>query len=107
MLTFPPDLSFVIQIVSFCVLWFGLKRLVFDPFLHVLEVREARTSGTVRAAEEVKTAADIAAAEHERRLHEARRALAADTAAVHAKTQNEERQIVAEARARASADLVR
>ena len=107
MLTFPPDFSFVVQLISFCILWFGLKRLAFDPFVQVLEARAARTTGVTRAAEEIKAAAGASAAEYERRLHEVRGALVAETAAAHAAIQSEEQKILAEVRTQASADLVR
>jgi len=107
MLTFPPDFSFVVQIVSFAVLWFGLKRLLFDPMLRVLETREQRTTGTVQAAEEMKAAARVAAAEYERRLQEVREALSAEAAQARTATQHEEQQLVAGARADANAELVR
>ena len=107
MLTFPPDFSFVVQIVSFAVLWFGLKRLLFDPVLRVLETREQRTTGTVQAAEEMKAAARVAAAEYERRLQEVREALSAEAAQARTATQHEEQQLVASARADANAELVR
>jgi F0F1-type ATP synthase membrane subunit b/b' len=45
MIAFPPDITFVIQIISFFVLWFGLKRLLFDPVLQVVDERKARTVG--------------------------------------------------------------
>jgi F-type H+-transporting ATPase subunit b len=106
MLAFSP-LSIIVQIVSFCVLWFGLKRLLFDPVVRVLAEREARTSGTMHTAEEIKAAAAASAAEHERRLQEVRRALAADAVAARTETQSTEQQILADARAQASADLVR
>jgi F-type H+-transporting ATPase subunit b len=106
MLTFPPDYSFVIQIFSFLVLWFGLKHLLFDPVVHVLEQREARTSGTRRAAAEIRAAAEAAAAAYERDLHKVRVDLAADTEAARQSTQEQERRVVGEARGEASRQLM-
>jgi F-type H+-transporting ATPase subunit b len=105
MLTFPPDFSFVIQIFSFVVLWFGLKRLLFDPVLQVLEMRESRTTGASQQAMETKAAAEVSAAEYERRLRDVRHRLAAEAEAAHAAAQAEERRVLAEARERASAEL--
>jgi F-type H+-transporting ATPase subunit b len=99
------DSSFFIQIASFLILWFGLKRLLFDPMVRVLDEREARTTGSRRAAAAMRTAADVAAAEYERRIHEVRVALAADAEAARHATQDAERQIVTAARDEASHQL--
>lgn len=106
MLTFPPDISFVIQIASFLVLWFGLKRLLFDPVLHVLEVRESRTTGAAREAAEMKGAAVRSAAEYEQRMHDVRVTLAAEADVARTAMQTEGRQVVSAARERASTQLM-
>jgi F0F1-type ATP synthase membrane subunit b/b' len=106
MLTFPPDITFVIQIASFFVLWLGLKRLLFDPVLRVLEAREARTSGARTAAAEMTTAAGASQAEHDRRIHEVRVALAADADAFRTATQQQEQRLLTETRAQANAQLM-
>ena len=106
MLTFPPDISFVIQIASFLVLWFGLKRLLFDPVLRVLDEREARTLGTRQAADELTSAAHGARAEYDRRIHEVRLALSGEMDAARVDTQRLERRVTSEAREQASAQLM-
>lgn len=105
MLTFPPDFTFVIQIVSFFILWFGLKRLLFDPTIHVLEERESRTTGARLAAAEMNAAAQVSQAEYERRMHEVRQALAAEAAKTHNTLQAEEQRVLSETRAEASTQL--
>jgi F-type H+-transporting ATPase subunit b len=105
MLTFPPDSSFVIQIVLFLALWFGLKRLLFDPFQQVLVTREARTSGTTHAAAQMRQAANLAKQEYERRMHAVRQTLAAEAAAAHAAAQAAEQEVLTAARQQASAQL--
>jgi F-type H+-transporting ATPase subunit b len=105
MLTFPPDISFVIQIISFLALWFGLKRLLFDPFQQVLDTREARTSGTTHAAAQMREAANLAKQEYERRLHAVRQTLATEAAAAHAAAQAAEQEVLGAARQQASAQL--
>jgi len=106
MLTFPPDFSFVIQIASFLVLWFGLKRLLFDPALHVLEERERRTVGERHAADGLRKAAELSAEDYERRMHEIRVKLAGDAEGSRTAIQTEERKIVSDAREQASAQLM-
>jgi len=106
MLTFPPDISFVFQIVLFIVLWVGLKRLLFDPVLHVLETRDARTSGLNREATAMKASAEQSAAEYERRMAAARLQISAQAEAQRAAAHTEERQLTAAARQEASSRLM-
>lgn len=99
------DITFVVQIISFLVLWVGLKHLLFDPFLQVLEQRDARTAGVGREAAATRTRADAAAAEYERRMQEVRQALAADAEAARAATQTAEREVLSAAHAHAGTRL--
>ena len=105
MLTFPPDISFVVQIVSFLVLWFGLKRLLFDPTLKVLDERERRTAGAQKAAAELRETATSAAADYDQRLHDIRLKLAGETEAARNAIQTDERKVLADAREQATAQL--
>ncbi len=107
MLTFPPDATFAIQIISFFVLWFGLKRLLFDPVLAVLEERAKRTSGARQAASEMTEAAETAGREYETRMQEVRRRLAGESEAARSATEDEERRLVSEARTEAGTRLTK
>lgn len=106
MLTFPPDSSFLIQIVLFILLWIGLKRLLFDPVLQVLERRDARTSGLNREAVATKASAQQSAAEYERRMQEVRHQISAAADAQLAAAHTAERQLIAETRLEASNQLM-
>jgi F-type H+-transporting ATPase subunit b len=105
MLTFPPDITFVIQIVSFIVLWFGLKRLAFDPVQQVLEARDRRIEGSRREADEMRATAQGASTEYERRMQDLRVELAREAEAARSATQTEQRRVLAEARERAGAQV--
>jgi F-type H+-transporting ATPase subunit b len=105
MLTFPPDFTFVIQLVSFFILWLGLKRLLFDPMLQVLEQRESRTSGARHAATEMNAAAQVSETEYEQRMRDVRVALAAEAAAARNANQAEEQRVLSETRAQANTQL--
>jgi F0F1-type ATP synthase membrane subunit b/b' len=105
MLTFPPDFSFVIQIVSLFILWLGLKRLAFDPFVALLEAREARTVGARKEAQRLTAAAQESEAVYEQRVHEARQVAAADIDATRGATEAEERRLLDVARTEAGARL--
>jgi F-type H+-transporting ATPase subunit b len=39
------DFSILYQIILFVVLWLILNKILFQPYLHLLEEREAKTSG--------------------------------------------------------------
>lgn len=106
MLTFPPDITFAIQVASFFILWLGLKRLLFDPVIHVLEAREARTTGLRAEAAGLRTAAEGAAREYAHRMHEIRSQLAAEAEQQRTATQSDERQLITAARQQASTELL-
>jgi F-type H+-transporting ATPase subunit b len=105
MLTFPPDFTFVIQLVSFFILWLGLKRLLFDPMLQVLEQRESRTSGARQAATEMNAAAQVSETEYDQRMHDVRVALAGEATAARNASQAEEQRVLSETRAQANTQL--
>jgi F0F1-type ATP synthase membrane subunit b/b' len=44
------DITFVIQLGTFLVLYFVLSRLLFAPFSELLAERESRTAGDITAA---------------------------------------------------------
>jgi len=105
MLAFPPDISFIYQIVSFVILFAGLKHLIFDPTVRVIEERERRTAGAKHAAADLRGESDQKALEHEAKLQEVRLELTASTDSARAATEAEERRIVAEARTATTAEL--
>ncbi len=106
MLTFPPDITFVIQIICFFALWFGLQRLVFAPFLKVLEERECRTSGERHAADDLRAATAATAAEFERRMSAVRATIAGESEGARTAAHGEERGILDSARAEANTKLL-
>jgi len=106
MLTFPPDSSFLIQIASFLLLWLGLKRLLFDPVMRVLEAREARTTGMLLEAADLKARAEQSAAEYDRRMRDIYQQLAADAERARTAAVAEERQLIRSARDQASSALL-
>lgn len=105
MLAIPPDFTFIVQIISFFILWMGLKRLVWDPMLVVLEQREERTRGARRLADELRATADVSAGEYERRVQEVRSAVVSESQTARANVETEERRILDAARTQASTQL--
>ena len=72
MLAFPPDLTFVIQLVSFFVLLFVLNGLLFAPFGALLAERTRRTRGVREQAAKVHAESEALASTITRALEEAR-----------------------------------
>ncbi|HEV8717401.1 MAG TPA: ATP synthase F0 subunit B [Candidatus Binatia bacterium] len=58
MLSFPPDWTFIFQILLFLVLWTFLRRFLFEPNLAVLTNREERSAGALKEASRVKAEAE-------------------------------------------------
>ena len=54
MLSFPPDWTFIAQIVLFLIVWTCLRRLLFEPNLSVLKTRKQRTDGAMKESALVK-----------------------------------------------------
>ena len=101
----PPDITFVIQIVSFFVLWFGLKRLLFDPVVQVIDARQARTVGVREEAAQLRASAAQTEAEFDNQMSAVREELGTQADGASHATDNEERQILAAARDQAAARL--
>jgi F-type H+-transporting ATPase subunit b len=59
MLDFPPDWTFVFQFCGFFALLVVLDRLLFRPFISVLDRRDASTHGAAHAAEVDRSSADV------------------------------------------------
>jgi F-type H+-transporting ATPase subunit b len=73
MLDFPPDFTFVIQLVGFFVLMAILNKLLFAPFIEVINEREARTEGAAAHAVEGQDEANTLKAKIDAEMAEARR----------------------------------
>lgn len=72
MLSFPPDWTFVLQIVLFLVLWTVLRRLLFEPNLAVLRNRAQRTTGAMQEASHLRMAAEEMAERYKTLLSQTR-----------------------------------
>ena len=66
------DYTVLVQIVSFLFLWFLLTRLLFRPFLGLLEERERKTEGVRVEAAALAQEAERFRAEYEGRIATAR-----------------------------------
>jgi F-type H+-transporting ATPase subunit b len=101
------DLSFLVQLILFGILWFGLKKLVFDPVLDVLDERRKRTVAAQEEAERLIRAAETARAEYEQSLHTKRIEMAQETSAARTAALEESQRALANARAAAQEEISR
>jgi F-type H+-transporting ATPase subunit b len=72
MLTFPPDWTFIFQIILFLVLWTFLRRFLFEPHLAVLDNRKERSAGALQEAGQVRAEAEQIAEQYRTSLTQAR-----------------------------------
>jgi F-type H+-transporting ATPase subunit b len=105
MLTLPPDFTFVIQLGTFFVLWFVLSRLLFAPFMELLDERAARTAGDIAKAAASRSEVETLFARVDAELARARASANAEVEAVRAKTREEAAQMFAQAQNEAAARL--
>jgi len=100
-----PDYSLLVQVVFFVILWMGLKRLLFDPVLQMLDARHERTVGTQQHAAQVTAAAETAREDCHQAVHEARQKLAQEAAEARKAAQEEHARALAAARAEAAEEV--
>ncbi len=105
MLAFPPDISFLYQILSFAILLAGLKTLILDPMVRVISERERRTAGAKHAAADLRLESDKQATAHETKMQEVRLELSSSSDSARTATEEEERRILTEARTTTTAEL--
>lgn len=98
MLTFPPDGTFLVQLLSFFVLLFLLKRMLFDPFQELLVEREQRTEGDAQLAITETAEAEALAAKVERDLAAAREEAMTEVDALRRATKEQEATLFNDAR---------
>ena len=65
------DFSVVYQIVLFLVFWAILSKILFRPYLAVLEERERSTSGTLREAGDLEHEGERLKAQYEEKIAQA------------------------------------
>lgn len=65
------DYTILVQIIAFLVLWFLLDRLLFGPFLGLVEERERRTEGTKAEATTLSAEGERLRSEYERAIENA------------------------------------
>lgn len=107
MIKLPPDITFIIQLVGFVVLWQVLRVVLFVPMQQALKVRAERTGGARTRAEAFVAEAAQIEASIQAGLTEAKRdgALLADE--IRRRAEAEEQTILARYRGEAASLLER
>jgi F-type H+-transporting ATPase subunit b len=104
-LSFPPDWTFVFQIVLFLVLWTFLRRFLFEPNLAVLKNREERSAGALQEASRVKAEAETMAEQYRARLAETRAGALQQVDAIYREAEAQSQALIEAARAEAARTL--
>jgi len=105
MLTFPPDITFLVQLVSFFILLWILNRLLFAPFGAVLAERTEQTEGASKAAAADRTRAESLSRGIEEGLAESRRQAMTEAEAIRREAREKETAIFNAAKQDAAARL--
>jgi len=101
-LSFPPDWTFVFQIILFLVLWTYLRRLLFEPNLAVLKSREERSAGALQEASRVKAEAEAMSEQYRTQLAGIRVGAMQQVDAVYREAEEQAHELLESARANAA-----
>lgn len=99
------DISLVYQIVLFLVLWFVLNKVLFRPYLRLLEEREAKTAGASHDAADLEREGARLKAQYEERVAQAQAAGGAAKEAILQEARQRREQVLIQARQEATATL--
>ena len=96
------DYTIVYQIILFLILWAILSKILFHPYLALLDERERKTAGTLREAAVLEREGERLRAEYEEKIAQAQAAGYAAKEAI-VKEANEQREkLLAQAREEAA-----
>ncbi len=98
MLSFPPDWTFLAQIIIFVIVWTCLRKLLFEPNLSVLITRQKRTTGATSEAAAVNTEALTLDKKYKESLSEARAEARSRVEAIYKDAEDQAKSVVDAAR---------
>lgn len=99
------DLSVIYQIVLFLVLWFVLDKVLFRPFLKLLEEREGKTAGALHDTADLEREGARLKAQYEERITQTQAAGGAAKEAILQEARQRREQVLSQARQEATATL--
>ena len=98
MLSFPPDWTFIAQIILFLIVWTCLRRLLFEPNLTVLKTRKQRTEGAMQEAVVVKAETEAMDKQYQTRLAASRTEARQRVDAIYKDAEDQARSVIESAR---------
>jgi F-type H+-transporting ATPase subunit b len=99
------DISILYQVVLFVVLWLILSKVLFQPYLRLLDEREQRTSGAQHDSSDLEREGARLRAEYEEKIHLAQSAAYGDRERLLQSARAERETILGEARQAATQSL--
>ena len=100
-----PDLSIVYQIVLFLVLWFVLSKVLFRPYLKLLEEREGKTAGARNETADLEREGARLKAQYEERIAQAQAGGGAAKESIVQEARQRREQVLSQARQDAATTL--
>ena len=101
------DISILYQVILFVLLWLILNKVLFQPYLRLLDERERRTTGVQHDSSDLEHEGTRLRAEYEERIGAAQSAAYADRERVLQSARAEREKILGEARQEAAQMLER
>lgn len=99
------DISILYQVVLFVILWMILNKLLFKPYLHLLEEREAKTTGAQHDSSDLEHEAARLKAQYEERIAKAQTLAYAAKDALLQDARQQREKILSQAREEAAKNL--
>jgi len=99
------DISVLYQIVLFVVLWLILNKIFFQPYLHLLEERERRTTGAEHDSADLEHEGTRLRAQYEEKITQAQNAAYTAKDAIVNEGRQQREKILREAREQAAGKL--
>jgi len=101
------DYSVVYQIILFVVLWLILNKVLFQPYMHLLEERERKTTGAQHDSTDLEYEGAKLKGQYEEKIAEAQAAGYAAKDAIVQDARQQREKILGEAREEAAKTLIR
>ena len=92
------DLTIVYQIILFLILWAILSKVLFHPYLSLLDERERKTAGALREAGELEREGERLRVEYEEKIAQAQAAGYAAKEAIVREANSQREKLLAQAR---------
>ena len=101
------DISILYQVILFVLLWLILNKVLFQPYLRLLDERERRTSGAQHDSDDLEQEAARLRAEYDDKIKSAQSAAYADRERLLQAARAEREKILGDARQNATETLER